>query len=119
MKFRVSYVSLVMGDSEVIASPCQYHYLTGLKFAASFHCIRLPAGSDGHFPTRCSSIRIQGQKTTSFFKTKLPQKSSLTRFVFLGNSEVMIHGRDTDMLLIQQVDRGRKGGQLQRQPCQK
>lgn len=49
-----------------------------------------------------------GTKTASFFKTKLLQKSSLTRFVFLGNSEVRIYGKDTDMILIRQVDRKRK-----------
>lgn len=109
MKFQISCISVVVGDSEVINSSCQYHYLTGLKFAASFHCMRLPAGSDRpYFPTGHSSIWVWGQKTASFCKTKLLQKSSLTRFVFLGNSEVRIFGRDTDMLLIRQVDRKRK-----------
>lgn len=120
MKFQISCISVVMGDSEVINSSCWYHYFRGLKFAASFHCIRLPAGSDRHFPTGHSSIRVQGQKTATFLNTKLLQKSSLTRFVFLSNSILIICGGDTDMLLIQLViERGRKGGQLQRHPCRK
>lgn len=108
MKFQISCISVVMGDSEVINSSCQYHYLTRLKFSVSFHCIRLPAGSGRHFPTGHSSIWVQGQKTAFLFKIKLLQKSSLKRFVFLGNSEVRIYGRDTDMLLIRQVNRKRK-----------
>lgn len=108
MKFQISCISVVMGDSEVINSSCQYHYLTGLKFGASFHCIRLLAGSDRHFPTGHCSIRVQGLTTSSFFMTKLLQKSSLTRFVFLSNSEGRIYGRHTDMLLIRQADRKRR-----------
>lgn len=105
MKFQISCISVVIGYSEVINSSCQYHYFIGLKFAASFHCIRLPAGSDRHFPTGHGSIRVQGQKIAAFFKTRHLQKNSLARFVFLGNSEVSFYGRDTDILLSRRVDR--------------